>query len=426
MKRQFIALGLAVCMFLGLFAACSPKPSSSGNSDNSYKGVELTFLRHSGYDADWMASKADEFYNQTGIRVNIEQVAYSDSHNKFVVDASSDGGSYDLYATTEYWLPEFYEGGWIVDINPYLNDSTLYDADYNTGDISKSMLQLNTIDGKLLAMPWKFNSQMLVYNTDFMQTAPANWDELLAAAKKQKEESHSGILLPLSKASAMDVFLNLLYQDGGTFLSDDLKTCNLDSAQSKEALEYLVELSKYTSDGAVNSQWPEVGTLFEQGNSAMSYMINTQVGNIMDSTKSNVFNNVGFAEEPGKVTNSATSSTWGICITKNCKHPEAAFLFIQYITNKENMKDLVVKTNGGTTPVRSSLLTDPELQKSYPWFDVMNSIATKPGHTFAYPKTTQCASIMDILAGHVQNAVNGAETVGQALSSAKSEIEALL
>ena len=81
------------------------------------------------------------------------------------------------------------------------------------------------------------------------------------------------------------------------------------------------------------------------------------------------------------------------------------------------------QTNGSTNPVRSSLLADSSLNEAYPWFSVMNDIATKEGHTFAYPKTTQCTSIMEILAGHVQNAVIGAESVDGALSKAKRKLK---
>ena len=76
--------------------------------------------------------------------------------------------------------------------------------------------------------------------------------------------------------------------------------------------------------------------------------------------------------------------------------------------------------------MRSSLLTDPELMEKYPQFRVMNDIATLPGHTFAYPKSTQSTAIMEVLAGHVQNALLGTETAEAALAAAKREIEALL
>lgn len=136
MSKKVVILIVALCMVLGVVTGCAPAAAtptetaapteaSASATDNpvattvagvdysKYAGTELVFLRHSGYDADWMAEKAQEFYQKTGIKVTIEQVAYSELHNKIVVDISSDGGVYDMFATTDYWLPEFAADGWM-------------------------------------------------------------------------------------------------------------------------------------------------------------------------------------------------------------------------------------------------------------------------------------------------------------------------
>ena len=139
-----------------------------------------------------------------------------------------------------------------------------------------------------------------------------------------------------------------------------------------------------------------------------------------------VADKVGFAEWPGNVHSAAVSSTWGISITKNCKNPEAAYLFIQYMLNAARTRDLVEKTSGAAVPVRTSLLLSDELNELYPHFKVMNDISTLDGHTFVYPKTSQTTAIMDVLAGYIQDAVLGNISPGEALASAKVDIEALL
>ena len=444
MYKKFLALTLALSMALSMalfLAACgdnalkTPAPagptdpvggSAAPGNDKPYDGIELTFLRHTGYDADWMAAQCDSFYELTGIRVTVEQVAYSEMHNKFVVDASSSGGTYDMFATTDYWLPEFYEGGWIVDIAPYLSDTVAGDRPYHLDDVSEALRDVNSVDGKLLAMPWKFNSQMIAYRTDLVEKAPSTWEELLEAARANSQSGTTGIALALGKASVMDLYLDLLYANGGEFVSADGQTCLLDSDKAREALQYLVDLSAYSSDGAISSHWDEAATLYAQGLAAMCTTINTQCGNILSEEKSSVADKTAFCEIPGPVTPCATSSTWGICITSNCEYPEAAMMYIQYITEAERIRDLIVELQGASIPVRSSLLTDAELMGDYPQFAVMNDISTKAGHTFSYPKTSACTAMMEVLAAHVQNALTGTETVDGALTAAKQEIEKLL
>ena len=398
-----------------------------GAEKRPYEGVELVFLRHSGYDADWMVSKTEEFYLKTGIKVTIEQIAYSEMHNKFILDASSPGGNYDLFATTDYWLPQFYEGGWVIDLNQFINNPDLYDPEFKIGDVSASLLESNTIDGNLLAMPWKFNSQFMYYRTDLMDTPPATWEELLEIAASNHNNSTVGISLALGKSSIMDIYLNLLYQNGGSLMSEDLSTCKLDTKEAREALEFLIKLTKYTTNGAINNHWDEAAAIFAQGRAAMAPMVSSQIDNIINPERSIVYQNVGFAEMPAAKISTATSNTWGICITKNCKNPEAAYLFIQYLLKPSNLKELVIKTEGATVPVRASLLTSPELIEAYPHFEVMNDISTLPGHTFSYPKLVQTRAIMDVLAGHIQkNAILGRVSVEEALLKAKAEIEKLL
>lgn len=232
-----------------------------------------------------------------------------------------------------------------------------------------------------------------------------------------------GVSLPLSLNSLMDVYLNLLYQAGGSFLSEDNKVCNLDTPEAKKALEFLIELNQYTTSGATNNQWPEASAVFQQGNAAMYPTITSQLNNLVDPEKSTVSDCVGYAELPGQV---ACLTTWGVGISSNCKAPEAAWLFIEYMLNPENTKELVIGTAGADIPVRSSLLLDEELNTSYASFKYMNEIVSIPGHTWAYPKTTCTSAIMEALAVHVQNALLGSESTDDALANAKTDIEKLL
>jgi len=420
MKKVLILVMVVSMVFFGLGGLALEA------TEKPYEGIELTFLRHSGYDADWMDAKARDFYEETGIKVNVEQIAYSEMHNKFVLDASSPGGNYDMFATTDYWLPEFYKGGWIIDQKEFINDPDLYDSEFDIDDVSSSLLEGNTIDDKLLAMPWKFNSQFLYYRTDLMDTPPATWTELLEIAAANHDDSMVGISLGLGRSSIMDVYLNLLYQNGGTLMSDDLTTCTLDTAEAREALEFLIELAEYSTDGAINNHWDETAAIFAQGRAAMAPMVSSQIDNVINPERSDVYENVGYAEMPAAEISTATSNTWGICITSNCENPEAAYLFIQYLMKPSQMKELVVETRGATVPVRSLLLTLAELLEEYPHFEVMNDISSIPGHTFSYPKLDQSTAIMDVLAGHIQNAVIGRESVEEALLSSKAEIEDLL
>lgn len=387
-----------------------------------YAGTELNFIRHSGYEADWMTEKAEEFYQLSGIKVNVEQIAYSEMKNKVLLDISSDGGAYDIIATTEYWLSEFNEGDWLADQYQFINDPALYNPDFAVEDIAQSFLDANSVDGKLLALPFKFNSQLLCYRTDLVDTPPTTWDEMLSAAERYTKDGMIGVSMAFSLNSIMDVYLNTLYQAGGTFLNETNTACNLDSKEAADALDYLIKLSAFTSEGAANNQWPESAALFQQEQAAMVMSINSQLSNMVNPEISNVVDKIGYAELPGGV---ACLSTWGLAITNNCECPEAAWLFLQYMFSPEKTEELVIGTKGADIPVRSELLLSDTLSQ-FAHFETMNKITSQEGHTWVYPKTTCTTAIMESLAIHVQNAIIGAEEPAAALATAKAEIDALL
>lgn len=423
MKKTF-SLVLALAMIFSLFSfGTAYADFDAAAAYEKYAGTELNFIRHSGYEADWMAEKAQEFYELSGIKVNVEQIAYSEMKNKVMLDVSSPGGAYDIIATTEYWLSEFDEGEWLVDQYQFINDPALYDPAFEIEDIGASTLDSNTIDGKLLAMPFKTNGQFLVYRSDLVPEPPTTWEEYLEIAAANTNDDTVGVSLALSMASGMDVYLNLLYQAGGSFLNEDNTACNLDTPEAKAAMEFLVNLSEYTTEGAINNQWPESSAVFAQGGAALYPTINSQLSSLYSSASEEVLSSLKYAELPGQV---SCISTWGLGITSNCECPEAAWLFIQYMFGPEKIVEVVKGTSGSDIPIRSSLLLDKELMSAYPHFEVIDQMLSNEGHTWVYPKTTVTTAIMEALATHVQNAVIGSETVDEALANAKAEIDDLL
>lgn len=105
--KKTLALALALLMMMGLLVGCgSPAPATTSdpapvaaapvaeaqaepegfNAEGiyaKYAGVELNFIRHSGYEADWMAEKADEFYKLSGIKVNTKTLKKQENRLMF-------------------------------------------------------------------------------------------------------------------------------------------------------------------------------------------------------------------------------------------------------------------------------------------------------------------------------------------------------
>lgn len=444
MKKK-VSILLAMVMAVSLLTACnqaapeggsSAEPSSAAESTDqsseseasydpkAFEGTELTFLRHSAYEADWMTEQCAGFEEQTGIKVTVEQIAFSDLHDKTVVDLSSGAGSYDIFATPDYWLAEYAEGGWLADLNEYINNPLYYDPDYKIEDIPQSLLDCNMVEGKLVGFPWKFNATVMYYRSDLMDAPPSTWADYLDYCKENADKDVKGIGFSMSKTSIGDVYMSILGAYGGQLLDDDNKTCLLDSQEALNALNFMVELNSYGVEGSLSRHWDETAVLLMQGNVATDIMVNTQLSNVTDPEKFNYPEDIMVSALPKEKTRGAFTNTWSFAVSAGSKSPAAAWYFIQYVTGADRIKDLVIATEGGTAPARTSLLEDAELVEKYPLFTAMAE--TSAEGALAAPKTSSWSSVQEVMATHLQNVLSGSESAEDALNNAKSEIDALL
>ena len=413
-------------VILGAVIAAMPVMAEEAAEYNprAFEGTEITFLRHSAYEADWMVEQCAEFEELTGIKVNVEQIAFSDLHDKTVVDLSSGTGSYDIVAAPDYWLAEYAEGGWLADMNDFLGNAEYYDPEFQIEDIPETLLNNNKYNDALVGMPWKFNADVMYYRSDLLEAVPETWDEYLAYCKENAESEVKGIGFSMSKTSIGDIYMSLLGAYGGQLLDDENKTCTLDSQEALDALTFMCELNSYGVEGSLSRHWDESAVLMMQGMVATDIYVSSQLSNVTDPEKSNYPDEIAVCALPKAVTRGSFSNTWSLAISSSSKAPEAAWYFVQYITSAAKVRDLVIATDGGIAPSRTSLLNDAELVEKYPLFTAMAD--TSAEGALAAPKTSAWSSIQDAMVTHLQNAIAGTETPEEALAAAKSEIDALL
>ncbi|MDR1735967.1 MAG: extracellular solute-binding protein, partial [Oscillospiraceae bacterium] len=213
-----------------------------------------------------------------------------------------------------------------------------------------------------------------------------------------------------------------LCTNGGALLSEDNKTCLLDSPEAIETLEFIMELHKYAAPGSVSRHWDESGAILGQGVIATDIIINSQASNLYNPEKSNFVDELLFAPIPYKKNHGSISNTWGGAIMSNSKNKEAAFIALQYLTMPDLSKSMVTDVSG-TTPVRMSLLEDQALIAEIPALKVEAEVIDA---CVSKPKVDTMAAITTIVASEIQNAINGVKTAEQAMKDAKALVEAEL
>ena len=117
--------------------------------------------------------------------------------------------------------------------------------------------------GKVFAIPTGIDDRMLMYNRKVFRDAgldpdkpPRTWEELRAMAKKITSRNADGTYKRIGYIPHLSTYGNSWFyiyswMNGGSFMTQDGKTCTLNTPENVEALQYLVDL--YNDAGGYNA-----------------------------------------------------------------------------------------------------------------------------------------------------------------------------
>ncbi|AGT10830.1 ABC transporter substrate-binding protein [Paracoccus aminophilus] len=116
-------------------------------------------------------------------------------------------------------------------------------------------------------------ANMLWIRRDLMANAgiaeiPETWDELRTACQKMQTGGVFGAPLPFGRNSMTSlVFIGFIHQAGGQIFTPDLEIA-LDSAETRNALEFYRSMREFCPSGSTNYSWGESLTAFVSGATA--------------------------------------------------------------------------------------------------------------------------------------------------------------
>jgi multiple sugar transport system substrate-binding protein len=326
-----------------------------------------------------------EFEELTGIKVEVDMLQYVKMHEKQVLEMSKPEGDYDVISLVCMWKSEYAVGDMLLQLEPFFDDPALAVPDYdfddlvpayvdNTGRVGGAKIYMGGPGSKLYALPFGAETSILVYRTDLFEEhgikVPDTYDEVRAAAKYFAENVDGVYGLTMRGASGHQATHGyLLHADPfGAKVFDENWEPSLTSPESIATLEFMKEMVKYGPPGIAGFGYDGQVNAFLEGMAAMYIDNNAIAAATRDPEKSKVVGKVGFALHPKQKTRLSETGGFGIGIPANAKNPEAAFLFIQWLTMKEQDKKVV---EAGGAPFRMSTLNDPDLQATHPEFAVM-------------------------------------------------------
>jgi multiple sugar transport system substrate-binding protein len=354
-----------------------------------YSGTKITFLADQHPWTDGMNTLVSQFTAETGITVDVQALGEDTYFDKMEQVVRASKGTADVYFlpldSTGY--SQFTADG-IEPLTPYLNDPTKTAADYDLADIPAGFLGGGTYppgdaNAQLYGIPISFETYILFYNKDLVAkylggTLPATFPDLIAAAEKiNKDGAKDGVAGAVMRGIASDTIMDTL--SGVVFNawgSADLPSpygAWFDGGWDKPRLDNpavcqgLANYGKLLAAGPSNKfalDWSDDVTVFQQGKAAFFIDASLFSPALEDTKVSTVAGKVGYAVIPPVTAGGGSFSghwAWGLGIPRNSTNKDAAWYFIQWMTNKANTAKIGASTGGAA---RMSAYSDPAYTSS--------------------------------------------------------------
>jgi multiple sugar transport system substrate-binding protein len=394
---------------------------------------ELTLAVVSGVEGDALKQAALDYESQTGVHINIAEFPYANLFEKELIDFKARTGAYDLIMLDDPWFPRFASEQFLTDLTPLLRQRNQSVPDSDFVETSVALCRHPYQTGPMYALPYVGNSQLFFYRKDLFQKyslkAPATWSEALEAAKTIHEKETAGangsrvygyVMRAAQGNAAVADFMPIFWAFGGEMFDPSGKP-TINSPEGIAALEFMLELGKYSPPGYASFNADEVGAHLLQGTAAMSINWPAWISSFGDQSKSKVIGKMEFTTLPGaQKPGQAEIGNWLIAIPRDSRNAGDATDFLLWATSAEQMKRSAER---GNPPTRKSLFHDPELVAKNPAYPAqLRSLESSRPR----PRTPQWNEIENAFGIFISKANSGDLSPAEAMNQANAEIEKIL
>ena len=326
-------------------------------------------------------------------------------------------------------LPDVYEAGaeYVAPLatkNMALDITDKVSAWNEKGDFYDSAWNTVSYKGKTYGIPILSAPQTLMYRKDMLDAAgldgaPTTWAELEQyAAATTKRDGNKFLVSGFNAQPIWQQWMWFLFQNGGDVFTPDGQVV-VNSPQAVQSLEFFSKLfndDKVASKSAIAAPTANVGAM-------AANLVAMQIGNQLtvrdfrDNNPSEAANLV-VANPVSQTQQVTTNWTDWLAISKQSKHADAAWKFVQFVAQSDNL--LKYNETMYFIPPRKSLrntgyMADPQLQQFVTIMEQYGrSINTNPAALEVYQTIMQNA---------VDDAVYQKKSAQQALDDAAKNIQ---
>ncbi|WP_218576996.1 ABC transporter substrate-binding protein [Phytohabitans rumicis] len=366
MSRRLLAVTAAAAMLAASLTACGDSDDSSGGAKTltywaSNQGASLEF------DKQTLQPELDKFEQQTGIKVNVEVVPWSDLLNRLLAAATSGQGP-DVVNIGNTWSASLQATGAFI---PF-DDATIGAVGGKGRFVPAALAAAGAPGQPPTAVPLYSLAYALYYNKKMFADAgvtapPATWEDLVTVGKKLTTGKQWGLAVEGANISENSHHAFAFGQQWGGEWFDSAGKPTFDTPQNVAAVKRYIDLMAV--DKIVNPSNAEYAQ-----NQSVSDFANRKAAMLLWQAAGSAFKAQGMAADEygvapvpfpatppagGKKVNSMVAGI-NIAVFKHTKDKDAALQFVKFMTS--DAEQIQLNKVYGSLPSVTTVAADTAFQ----------------------------------------------------------------
>jgi trehalose/maltose transport system substrate-binding protein len=400
----------------------------SATSMASY-AAELSIVSGStGRSVEFLRTQLDRFEAETGHTVTIVPMPSSttDQFGQYRLWLAAGNADIDLYSTDVIWAPQLAEH--FLDLTEAASDVV--------GDFIPSIIESQTVDGKLVALPSYTGAPALYYRKDLLEKynkpVPTTWAELTATAKEimdgERAAGNAEMWGFVFQANAYEGLtcdaLEWVKSYGGGQIVEPDGTISINNENAIAAIDLAASwIGTIAPEGSLGYMEEESRGVWQLGNAV--FMRNWEyayaLGNGEESPIKGTFDVAPLpAGEGPDARSAATLGGWNYAVSKYSVNPDAAIELALFLTSFEAQKERAIELT--EMPTRSAVYDDPDVAAAQPivpaWKEVLLNAVPRP----SAPTKVKYNEVSSLFWSAVHNTLAGDGTAAENLELLEADL----
>ena len=353
----------------------------------------------------------------------------TDQFGQYRLWLAAGNGDIDLYQTDVIWAPQLAD---------HFVDLTEAAADLIPQHFP-SIIESQTVDGKLVALPIFTDAPALYYRKDLLekhgQPVPTTWEQLTEVAQAvqdaERAEGNADIWGFVWQGNAYEGLtcdaLEWIKSFGGGQIVEPDGTISVNNEKAVAALELARSwVGTISPEGVLAYQEEESRGVWQTGNAVFmrNWPYAYSLGNGDDSAVKGLFDVTTLPTGGGHDTSAATLGGWNVAVSKYSDNQEAAVSLALYLAGAEAQKQRTLLASNLPTIV--SLYDDADIAAEQPiiprWKDVFLQAVPRP----SAPTRGDYNEVSTLFFTAVHSVLSGTASAPDALADLEADLEDLL